>query len=162
MSGTHPHCHLIKNESTPLYIVALFIVSSIKSHCVSWTWPRGISLTWNKLYKMANCNQFPKFSHGFSHVSYGISNIPNIPMVQIRRGTSHCHPSHRPRQWDKTHPLTADIRCGGWPWCFHHGFFNVQQWVIWVRVKNRVWIAPRWSVLWIGNAYVRCLIRTLS
>ena len=32
----------------------------------------------------------------------------------------------------------------------------------WVRVKNRVWIAPRWSVLWIGSAYVRCLIRTLS
>ena len=33
---------------------------------------------------------------------------------------------------------------------------------IWVRVKNRVWIAPRWSVLWIASAYVRCLIRTLS
>ena len=33
---------------------------------------------------------------------------------------------------------------------------------IWVRVKNRVWIAPRRSVLWIGSAYVRCLIRTLS
>ena len=33
---------------------------------------------------------------------------------------------------------------------------------IWVRVKNRAWIAPHWSVLWIGSAYVRCLIRTLS
>ena len=31
----------------------------------------------------------------------------------------------------------------------------------WLQVKNRVWIAPLWSVLWIGSAYVRCLIRTL-
>ena len=39
---------------------------------------------------------------------------------------------------------------------------NIIYIYIWVRVKNRVWIAPRWSVLWIGSAYVRCLIRTLS
>ena len=31
---------------------------------------------------------------------------------------------------------------------------------IWLRVNNRVWIAPRWSVVWNGGTYVRSLIHT--
>ena len=29
-----------------------------------------------------------------------------------------------------------------------------------LRVNNRIWVAPRWSVVWIGNTYARSLPRT--